>query len=175
VVYSGGPYSGQADRSTINLSGCIPDGCYNFTIFDSYGDGMCCSYGNGSYSFTTAGGTVLASGGSYGSSETTNFCLSAGSREVTQVSRQKARETIQTYPNPARDQLTVIYESKESTTVNWRIVDLLGKTLQTAKWSIDAGDNRQNLQVDHLPAGTYILVIEHNGEPHTRRFVVGGQ
>lgn len=172
VVYSGGPYGSEADRSTLNLTGCIPDGCYNFTIFDSYGDGMCCSYGNGSYNFTTTDGTVLASGGAYGSSETTNFCLSAGSREVIRVNRQKARETIQAYPNPARDQLTVLYESKETTEVSWRIVDLLGKTLQSAKWNIDAGYNRQDLQVDHLPAGTYILVVEHNGEPHTQRFVV---
>ncbi|PHN03275.1 M43 family zinc metalloprotease [Flavilitoribacter nigricans] len=172
VVYSGGTYDSEPDGSTITLTGCIPYGCYDFTIFDAYGDGICCSYGNGSYSFTTDNGTVLASGSSFGSSETTSFCLSAGSREVTRVSRADTRETIQAFPNPTRDQLTVVYESKESTDVNWRIVDLLGKTIQSAKWPIDAGFNQQSLRVDHLPAGTYLLVIEHNGQPHTQRFVV---
>lgn len=172
ILYSGGPYSNQGDGSTINLTGCIPYGCYNFTIFDSYGDGMCCSYGNGSYSFTTDNGTLLASGGSFGSSETTNFCLTSSNREVNGVSRRQARNTIQTFPNPTRDQLTVIYESKEATEVNWRIVDLLGKTIETADWSIDAGFNRRHFLVDHLPAGTYMLVIEHHGQPHTERFVI---
>ncbi|GIS08618.1 MAG: hypothetical protein CM15mP112_07300 [Flavobacteriales bacterium] len=32
--------------------------CYDFTITDSYGDGLCCSYGNGSYSLTL-NGTVM--------------------------------------------------------------------------------------------------------------------
>ena len=31
---------------------CLPDGCYDFVIYDSYGDGICCSYGIGSYTLT---------------------------------------------------------------------------------------------------------------------------
>ncbi len=54
---------------------CLPNGNYTFVMMDSYGDGMCCNYGTGSYSVTTAGGTVLASGGSFGSQESTAFTL----------------------------------------------------------------------------------------------------
>ena len=51
---------------------CVPTAnCYTFTIFDSFGDGICCSYGNGSYS-VTYGGAIVASGGSFGFSETTS-------------------------------------------------------------------------------------------------------
>ena len=75
TVASGGPYSGAGSTVTEDL--CLPDGCYDFTIFDSYGDGICCSYGNGSYTLSD-GSTVLASGGSFGSSETTSFCLGGG-------------------------------------------------------------------------------------------------
>jgi hypothetical protein len=73
TVASGGPYSGAG--STVTEDICLPNGCYDFTIFDSYGDGICCGYGNGSYSLTD-GSTVLASGGSFTNSETTNFCVS---------------------------------------------------------------------------------------------------
>ena len=46
--------------------------CMNFTIFDAYGDGICCNYGIGSYT-VTLNGTVVASGGQFGHSETTYF------------------------------------------------------------------------------------------------------
>ena len=77
VVASGGTYGSQPDGSTVSVDLCLGDGCYTFTINDSYGDGICCSYGSGSYSLT-GGGNTLASGGSFGSSESTNFCLGGG-------------------------------------------------------------------------------------------------
>ena len=43
--------------------------CYDFIIYDTYGDGICCSYGNGSYS-VSYNGNIVASGGSFGTSET---------------------------------------------------------------------------------------------------------
>jgi hypothetical protein len=75
TIASGGPYSGAG--TTVVSDECLIDGCYDFTIYDSYGDGICCGYGTGSYE-VTEGATVLASGGEFGSSETTNFCLGGG-------------------------------------------------------------------------------------------------
>ncbi|MFK7775199.1 MAG: S8 family serine peptidase [Saprospiraceae bacterium] len=76
TVASGGTYGNEPDGSTISIAACLADGCYDFIINDVYGDGICCSYGNGSYTLTEdASGTVLATGGSFGSSETTNFCV----------------------------------------------------------------------------------------------------
>lgn len=77
VVASGGTYGSQPDGSTVIETACLPDGCYDFVITDTYGDGICCSFGNGSYTLT-GGGSTLASGGSFGSSETTNFCVGSG-------------------------------------------------------------------------------------------------
>ena len=78
VVASGGTYGSQADGSSLTIEECLVDGCYDFTINDSYGDGICCAYGNGSYSVTNDGNT-LASGGAFRtSSETTNFCVGGG-------------------------------------------------------------------------------------------------
>jgi len=74
TVASGGTYGSEPDGSTVTITECLVDGCYNFIINDTYGDGICCSYGSGSYT-VTSGGSTLASGGSFNSSETTNFCL----------------------------------------------------------------------------------------------------
>ncbi len=78
TVASGTYSSANADGSTITETLCLTDDCYTFTINDAYGDGICCSYGNGSYTVTGPNGTIQ-SGGSFGTSEATDFCLGGGS------------------------------------------------------------------------------------------------
>jgi subtilisin family serine protease len=79
VIASGAYSTANPDGSTVVENICVSDGCFDFTIYDSYGDGICCIYGNGSYTLTNdADGSTLASGGSFGSSETTNFCVTSG-------------------------------------------------------------------------------------------------
>ena len=92
VVASGGTYGSQPNGSTVNITTCLTDGCYDFTINDAYGDGICCAYGNGSYSVTTGGSTV-ASGGAFGASETTNFCISGGPAPTCNDGIQNGNET----------------------------------------------------------------------------------
>jgi hypothetical protein len=75
VVASGGNYGGFSSGTAIDESICVPEACYTFEIFDSYGDGICCGFGNGSYTLTDVEGNVLASGGNFGSSQATDFCL----------------------------------------------------------------------------------------------------
>ncbi|MBV6653223.1 MAG: zinc metalloprotease, partial [Mameliella sp.] len=74
TVASGGPYGNLPDGSTVNESFSLNGGDYTFTINDSYGDGICCSYGNGSYTLTDSDGAIIASGGNFNSSESTAFC-----------------------------------------------------------------------------------------------------
>jgi len=62
---SGGSYS-TANMQYVEES-CIPIGKYVFTITDSFGDGICCSYGEGSYSLQYDG-NAIAQGGDFGSS-----------------------------------------------------------------------------------------------------------
>jgi endonuclease I len=70
-VANGGSYANSTDY---NENFCLDDGDYTFTINDTYGDGICCTYGNGSYDISLAG-TSLISGGSFASSETKTFTL----------------------------------------------------------------------------------------------------
>jgi hypothetical protein len=75
VWAEGGPYSGFSPGTQIVEDICLPQGCYDFIMYDAYGDGICCSYGQGSYQLVdTQSGAVYASGGQFGSSETTPFC-----------------------------------------------------------------------------------------------------
>ena len=63
-----------ADATTIPaVTACVPNGAVIiFSIFDSYGDGICCQYGTGSYT-VTAGGNTVATGGEFDAEEITYF------------------------------------------------------------------------------------------------------
>ena len=74
-IAAGGTYGNQADGSTLDIEVCVNAGCYTLTVYDSYGDGMCCGFGSGSYTLTSSTGAILASGGSFASSEATPFCI----------------------------------------------------------------------------------------------------
>ena len=75
IVGSGGPYGTQPDGSTVVESICVNSACYTLNFFDSFGDGICCAVGTGSYVLTDMVGTVLASGGAFTTSESTPFCI----------------------------------------------------------------------------------------------------
>lgn len=60
--------------SSINESFSLTPGNYEFVITDVYGDGICCSYGNGSYTLSGPDG-IIASGAEFGSSKTSKFCV----------------------------------------------------------------------------------------------------
>ena len=75
ILYSGGPYPNTTNGALVEQKFCLPDGCYTFYISDSFGDGICCNFGNGAYSLVDTSGAMIASGGNFGFSESTGFCL----------------------------------------------------------------------------------------------------
>jgi len=75
VVSSGGPYLSSQQFTTVAENVCLTAGCYTLTFFDSFGDGICCGFGNGSYTLTDESGTSLASGGEFTDSEASQFCI----------------------------------------------------------------------------------------------------
>ena len=78
VLFSGGPYS--ETQSTFSLDACLPAGCYDLTVFDSYGDGLQYQGVVGNYTLSDNQGNVLVSmvaGGNFGASATDQFCLTA--------------------------------------------------------------------------------------------------
>ncbi|MEQ8903956.1 GEVED domain-containing protein [Ekhidna sp.] len=158
TVASGGTYPSQPDGSTISVDIDLDAGCYDFVINDSYGDGICCSYGSGSYSLTD-GSTTLASGGSFGSSETTAFCVGgATSSYATQSSVSSSLGTpvsVSMYPNyNVGDRLTIASNRDEAT---YSITNLNGQI-------VDRGQIvNGRVSVGHLNAGMYMIHLKDEG------------
>lgn len=77
TLATGGPYGASSAFSTVTKDVCLAGGCYTFSIADTFGDGICCGYGNGSYTVVDEAGNLLASGGQFGSGENTPFCVAS--------------------------------------------------------------------------------------------------
>ncbi len=80
IVSSGGPYADGAETDITETICVSPDGCYEFTIYDSYGDGICCGTvffpsGEGNYELFGPDGSSLAEGAEFTTQESTEFCL----------------------------------------------------------------------------------------------------
>ena len=79
---TGGPYTNGAGGTTVSSEFCLAPGCYTFTIFDSFGDGLAgaeytfCG-ADGNYTITGAGGAVLVSMpvANFGSQAVHTFCV----------------------------------------------------------------------------------------------------
>ncbi|MBK7298046.1 MAG: hypothetical protein IPI91_16065 [Flavobacteriales bacterium] len=80
TVASGGPYTsvgtnGEYPQPDIQL--CLPAGCYDLTVNDTQGDGLCCNYGEG-YIAILDGVAPLAYASSFTNTVTVNFCVGVG-------------------------------------------------------------------------------------------------
>ena len=170
VVSSGGTYDNQADGSTLNLTGCLDTGCYTLVFYDSFGDGMCCQYGSGSYTLTnTDTNEVLVTGGSFNSSQSTSFCLggATGRQDTVEVVARRSVEDsfdVKIYPNPAKGNLLNI--SLKASKASYRISNMLGQ--EVAKGEIVG----KTIDISELNRGNYLInIITADGKSVTKQLV----
>jgi len=90
-VASGGPYSESGGFEEFSVS--LFPGDYVWTIYDAWGDGICCSYGSGFYELTLDGETI-ATGGDFGSSESVNFSV-GGRNHVNSLTTTRLPDDIE--------------------------------------------------------------------------------
>jgi len=65
VITQGGQGGTYASNAWYGDTVCVPDNeCIRFEIFDTFGDGICCGYGQGSYT-VYVDGVQIATGGNY--------------------------------------------------------------------------------------------------------------
>lgn len=162
VVASGGTYPSQPDGSTLVENISLSTGCYDFVINDSYGDGICCAFGSGSYTLTE-GGTTLVSGGAFGSSETSNFCLGGATSASYAVSSNSIGKptSFDLYPNPVLGSFLNVSTAREE--VNYKITNLMGQVVLSGKLL-----NNQ-IDVSKLRTGIYMVEISSGGKSVWRK------
>ena len=139
ILYSGGPYSGQPN-TVFNETWTIDDlDCYTFSIYDVYGDGICCTYGVGYYKLMDENNTILLNGGEFGSEEFKPF--------------ERSAENVLTADFEA--DLTTVFEGES---VNFSDLSS-GGTITIWYWQFEGGDpatsSEQNPTVSYMLEGNY--------------------
>ena len=143
-------------------------GDYTFTINDTYGDGMCCTYGNGSYTLKS-GSTTIVTGGNYGSSQSTTYCINASSNvnySAVQDFGEEVKEVqyFKISPNPANTFAELhLEDAKDGAT--YQVFDQAGKVVKSG----DLKEKRINVQA--LQSGAYIIKVFHGNEIYTEKLI----
>ena len=142
-----------------------PSQCYTFEITDSYGDGICCAYGDGAYSLVDANGTTIASGGEFGEIDTRAFKTGAlGMDELATIA-------MNVYPNPASSEVNVSFEATNNDYAV-SLMDLQGRVIAAKNMTNLNGTQVVSFSTENVAKGSYIVTVTVDGLTTTKNVVI---
>lgn len=170
VIASGGPWAnltanGQTIRPTVNVNGLMANQCYKFTIYDSYGDGICCDYGTGSFSVKDVNNTVLLSGGTFTTEESGLIKTGIAGIDETIIT------LFNVYPNPATDLVNISFEG-ENTDYSISLMDIQGRVISSREIANASGEQVVSFSTENVAKGSYIVTVTSNGAITTKNVVI---
>ncbi len=122
--------------------------------------------------FNYADASPLASANYYRIRVTTADGAIKYSSIVVLLNKEKGFELISVAPNPIKDKAILTITSAKAGKIELLISDVAGKIFEKKSFSIIAGNNVIDLQVENIGAGSYsIIAIHAEGERKTVRFV----
>ncbi len=164
----GGNPNAYANNTTYNVEVPLPaTGCYNFKIYDDYGDGICCGYGSGSFLITDSNGGVLSNGGAFGAQADDPFEVTAlvGVEEIVDET------SFSIMPNPAKNQFMVEFDLVKNTDMTIGVYNMMGQKVQeVANTSYGLGYNNVTINAADLASGVYMVTL-HTAEGNTTQRV----
>lgn len=170
VLYAGGPYTDGTSGQEENYSLCLNNNeCYTFTIQDDPdfvpGDGICCAYGEGSYTVYDQFGNEVATGGEFGDVESHDFCITTVS-----IDEQKEPIGFNIFPNPTENFITLELSDEAAANYQMQITDITGRVVLQED-GINVLNNRTINVADWSP-GIYMLRISDGNKQEVKRFVI---
>ncbi|MFT4942965.1 MAG: lysyl endopeptidase [Flavobacteriales bacterium] len=153
IIDSGGPYQTGTDDNTtfIEAFDVALDNCYEFEIFDEFGDGICCAFGEGAYSLSADNGEVIFEGGVFLDSEVTEISI-GGELSINDT----LLTSISLYPNPADNEITLSLGNTNDIS-SYRIYNTFGQLLQEG--FVEA--NKEVIRVSEYITGIYFITVKN--------------
>lgn len=166
VLYSSPVYTdGDDDFQEFSYNFLVDmNQCYVFEILDSYGDGICCFSGNGSYSLETISGDNIVSGGVLGFGETTYI----SNMEPLSVNEYFKNNSISIYPNPTKDILHIQLTNTNLLPDGYSVYNVLGQEIK--KTNISSLEDL-SISTTALSKGVYYLKLYKEKDTSTLSFI----
>ncbi len=163
------------DFTTFTDTFCVdPAGCYDVNIADAFGDGICCTFGTGTWSVTFDGTTTVSpTGGAYGAGETISVgTCKRGSQAQSAVTANDLKVAV--YPNPSSDLTYFKFSSPEAGNMTVDVYNLQGTRMATVfNGQVDAGVARTvDFNATELASGVYIYRVTSNGMTKSGKFQI---
>ena len=144
---------------------CIPDTCVEFIIYDSYGDGICCQYGEGYYTLIY-NDIELGGGAEFTDEESTVICPNI----INGIEDEDPLQGFSVYPNPAKDLLFLSLSKVTFTEFDLHLQNALGQDLISRSYS--SFNALESLDVGELPRGLYILELSGNDTKRSYKIIL---
>ncbi|MDG4946070.1 M12 family metallo-peptidase [Weeksellaceae bacterium KMM 9713] len=160
-------YNIQWSNYRYTVSQCLPPGCYTLTFYDTYGDGFCCSYGNGYMQFYEGNTIRYNRWANFGRSISTRICIDNTSKSVQDIEYKDEIPPFTTEfaaISPFSESLVIKFEeTKEVVNVkNMKVYDLKGNEV----YSQDNVSSKDLISINSstwMP-GVYIVNMNNDGQ-----------
>ncbi|MDD3687436.1 MAG: T9SS type A sorting domain-containing protein, partial [Bacteroidales bacterium] len=166
IVYSGGPYNVNNSHNISNL--CFGDGCYTFTVYDSFGDGMggtTLNPADGHITITNTNTSEVIldfnAGANYWSQQSTDFCIiNTKDEENNNISNN-----LRIYPNPSSGLINFEFGD---------IIESISVYNNLGQLMIDQSinDYSSNLNIESLPQGIYLVKVNTASETIIKKVIL---
>lgn len=165
VFAQGGPYTNSTSSPLRTFNWNLQDmNCYRLEIYDAYGDGFCCNYGQGYYKVLSNGQTVLQ-GGTFTSAEVKPFSINTS---MAGIGTNELERSLNVYPNPTTGLVNLEYSLDQGAKVKVVISDVVGKVVMERTILPASGARRETLDINNLSNGVYILKVNAGDHQATR-------
>lgn len=161
VIVAQDPPGAYANNQVYTYTWNLPDlTCFVFKIYDAYGDGICCDFGNGYYKLL-ANGIPVIQGGAFDSEAFHPFKtnLAIGMSEM-------HANGLAIYPNPTTGNVTVSFAPAAKADLD--VFNVLGERVMGMQLTGPQAD----LSLSELNSGIYYFNLTADGATTTRKVTV---
>jgi hypothetical protein len=170
VLYADGPFPGQPGlfaKDTFQLAG---NQCYDFIIYDTQGNGICCETGIGFYMVKDSDGNFLVEqGGDFGYSEVISFEVAGN----VGIADKSAGASVHLFPNPAHDRANIEITLMESVPLTLEIHTLTGEMVKSIdRGMLGPGEHQIIINLCGMVPGVYFIQVSAGAALWTRKLFV---